>query len=445
MPLESWEKSSWRSKRALHQPSYQCPATLETTLEKVSSLPPLVFVGEIEKLKQQFSKAEKGEAFILQGGDCAERFQDCNQSNITAKLKILLQMSVVLCYGAKRPVIRVGRIAGQYAKPRSNPTEVIDGVELPVYRGDIINSFEANIAARTPKPERILEAFHRSSATLNYIRALTKGGFADLHNPHHWNLDFVTNAPNKSKYEAIVSSIRDAIEFMESLGTQSDTLQSVEFYTSHEGLLLPYEEAMTQYVPEMGGWYNLGAHFLWIGDRTRQLDGAHIEYFRGVKNPIGIKVGPTADPREIISIVKALNPNNESGKINLIARYGAGQVSRFLPDMIQAVKDAGISVVWTTDPMHGNAAKTTDGIKTRDFNQILSEIKDTFQSHQVHGSTLGGIHFELTGEDVTECIGGSSGIKTEDLDSKYETYCDPRLNYSQSLEMAFLISEMLGR
>ncbi|SMF28452.1 class II 3-deoxy-7-phosphoheptulonate synthase [Pseudobacteriovorax antillogorgiicola] len=440
-----WTLDSWRSKPIKQQPNYDSQDELNEVLGQIKSLPPLVFVGEIEALKNNMAQAGRGECFILQGGDCAERFQDCNELSITAKLKILLQMSVVLCYGAKKPIVRIGRIAGQYAKPRSNPTEVVDGKEVPVYRGDIINSFEAHGDARKPDPSRILQAFYRSTATLNYIRALTKGGFADLHHPQNWDLDFVNKAPKRQEYEQIVSSIQDAITFMESLGAKEDKLHSVEFYTSHEGLLLPMEEALTQYVEEYNGWYNLGAHMLWIGDRTRQLDGAHIEYFRGIRNPVGLKVGPSADPREIIQIVQALNPSNEEGKVTLITRYGEGKVQEHLPKMIDAITESKLNVLWSADPMHGNASKTDDGVKTRNFDSILSEVNDSFEVHSGKPSNLAGIHFELTGEDVTECIGGTAGIGVKDLDQKYETYCDPRLNYSQSLEMAFLISKMLGK
>ena len=440
---QQWSLDSWRQKPIQQQPIYKSQEDLEKVLDQVRSLPPLVFVGEIESLKSQMAKAAKGEAFILQGGDCAERFQDCNELAITSKLKILLQMSVVLCYGARKPIVRIGRIAGQYAKPRSNQTENIDGKDIPVYRGDIVNSFEANETARQPDPERILQAFYRSSSTLNFIRSLTKGGFADLHHLQDWDLDFVGKASKRTEYENVVSSIKDAIAFMESLGGREEKLGSVEFYTSHEGLLLPMEEALTQYVPEFDSWYNLGAHMLWIGDRTRQLDGAHVEYFRGIGNPVGIKVGPTADNKDIIDIIKALNPNNKEGKVTIISRYGEGKVGTHLPKLIEAVKSEKLNVVWSSDPMHGNGSKTDSGTKTRQFASILSEVKDVFAAHQKAKSHLAGIHFELTGEDVTECVGGTAGISADDLDRWYETYCDPRLNYSQSLEMAFLVSNIL--
>lgn len=444
MNAEDWSLGSWRSRPIKQQPQYEDENKLKQVLTEVSRLPPLVFFGEIDKLKKHMAQAGRGELFILQGGDCAERFQDCNPEAITSKLKILLQMSVVLCYGIRKPIIRIGRIAGQYAKPRSQDTEEVNGQEIPVYRGDIVNSFEADLTMRKPDPRRIKEACVLSAATLNYIRALTQGGFADLHHPHNWDLSFVHRAPQRSAYERIVSNIRDAIVFMESLGSREEKLASVEFYTSHEGLLLPLEEALTQYVPEAGRYYNLGAHMLWIGDRTRQLDGAHIEYFRGIANPIGLKVGPSSDPKEILAIIERLNPTNEEGKITLITRYGQGKVSAHLPRLIEAVRTSKRAVVWSVDPMHGNATKTKDGIKTRDFDAILSEIKESFEVMKGLGIPLGGIHFELTGQDVSECIGGSSGITVDQLERNYETFCDPRLNYSQSLEMAFLLSSMLG-
>lgn len=441
---QPWVPESWRAFPIKQQPAYADEEKLESVLSEVHKLPPLVFVGEIERLKQQLAHAAQGEYFVLQGGDCAERFQDCNEESITRKLKIMLQMSVVLCYGLRKPIVRIGRIAGQYAKPRSQDNETVQGIEIPVYRGDIINSYEAESKARQPDPDRIRQAFFYSSATLNYIRALTKGGFADLHNPHNWDLGFVRKASQKEQYERIVNNIQDAIVFMESLGSREERLSSVEFYTSHEGLLLPLESALTHYVPEYGAYYNLGAHTLWIGDRTRQLDGAHIEYFRGIGNPLGLKVGPSSDPRDIIRICQVLNPRNEKGKMTLITRYGAGKPVKFLPDLIKAVRDAKVEVVWSIDPMHGNVSKTADGIKTRSFDDILLEVKQSLDLHQKQGSHLGGIHFELTGDDVTECIGGAAGITADQLSRHYETYCDPRLNYSQSLEMAFVLSKLLA-
>lgn len=440
----SWKPDSWRGLPIAQQPNYPDPDKLTAVMREVKSLPPLVFSGEIDTLRDEIASAARGGRFILQGGDCAERFQDCNQQAITGKLKIMLQMSVVLCYGLRKPIIRVGRIAGQYAKPRSNETELVDGIELPVYRGDIVNGFEPSQSARQADPERIRTAYLLSASSLNYIRALTKGGFADLHHPQNWNLDFVQKDPLCKEYEKIIRNIQDAIVFMESLGSKDEKLSSVEFYTSHEGLLLPLEEALTHYIPEKNAWYNLGAHMLWIGDRTRQIDGAHIEYFRGIANPVGLKVGPNSDPADIAKIVQRLNPKNEDGKITLITRFGKGNVRRYLPPLIDAIREHSFAVTWSSDPMHGNGSKTDLGFKTRDFSNILSELTDTFQIHQEKSTTMGGIHFELTGENVTECVGGSAGITEDQLEHNYETYCDPRLNYSQSLEMAFLLSRMLS-
>ncbi|RZA24168.1 MAG: 3-deoxy-7-phosphoheptulonate synthase [Proteobacteria bacterium] len=440
--MTTWAPDTWRKFPIKQQPAYASEADLNSVLGEIKKLPPLVFVGEVERLKQQLGRAALGETFVLQGGDCAERFQDCNREAITRKLKIMLQMSLVLCYGLRKPIVRVGRIAGQYAKPRSADTEVIDGKDIPVYRGDIINSFESNPEARKADPNRIKQAYHCSSATLNYVRALTKGGFADLHHPQTWDLKLAQNAPRRPEYERIVHNIQDAIIFMESIGSREERLGTVDFYTSHEGLLLSLEEAMTQFVPEANAYYNLGAHTLWIGDRTRQLDGAHIEYFRGIANPIGLKVGPSSDVRDILAICERLNPKKERGKITLISRYGQGKAQSHLPGLIKAFE--GTPVVWSIDPMHGNAAKTSTGIKTRNFDDILAEVKESLAIHKAAGSILGGIHFELTGDDVTECIGGSAGITADQLDLNYETYCDPRLNYSQSLEMAFLVSQLMA-
>lgn len=444
MTKKPWSPESWQNKPIAQQPSYDDPSHLENVLAKLQDLPPLVFSGEVDQLCDQLARAGRGEVFVLQGGDCAERFVDCNRKAIESKLKILLQMSVVLCYGLRKPVIRIGRIAGQYAKPRSNTTESVNGVDIPVYRGDIINGFEADEASRKPDPDRILKAYHHSAATLNYIRALTKGGFADLHFPQHWNLDFINTDQVSNDYQKILDNIRDAIAFMESLGSKTENLSSIEFYTSHEGLLLPVEQAHTFKDDSNSRHYNLGAHMLWIGDRTRHLDGAHIEYFRGVANPVGIKVGPSADPSEIAETLEVLNPNKREGKLVLITRYGQGKVNAHLPQLIKTVQACGVPVTWSCDPMHGNGSKSPSGLKTRDFQAILSELTETFAIHREHGSIVGGIHFELTGDNVTECLGGSAGITNEHLSSNYETYCDPRLNYSQSLEMAFLVSKMLA-
>jgi len=439
-----WSPTSWRSRPIQQQPTYQNHDELARSLTTIASYPPLVFVGEVENLRRQLAEASQGRRFILQGGDCAERFQDCNPEAITSKLKILLQMSVVLSYGARQPVIRIGRIAGQYAKPRSSDTETVDGVSIPVFRGDNINSFEPDPEGRRPDPRRLTQSYYAASMTLNYVRAMITGGFADLHHPENWNLSFVGKSAHRQRYEQVVANIRDAVAFMESFGgVREETLGSVDFFTSHEGLLLGFEEAMTRYVPHLGRYYNLGAHMLWIGDRTRSIDGAHIEYFRGIANPVGIKWGPSADPAEMVKIIKALDPKNEPGRITIITRFGASQVDKCLPAAIDAVRQAGLNVLWSSDPMHGNVIKTKNGIKTRDFDAIMAELTACFQGHRKHGSRLGGVHFELTGEDVTECTGGAEGIGEGDLSRNYETFCDPRLNYSQSLEMAFVIANIM--
>lgn len=439
---EQWHPESWKAYPAKQQPVYNDQEHLRRVTAKIASYPPLVFRGEVSALRQHFAAAARGESFVLQGGDCAERFQDCNQGAITSKIKILLQMSVILCYGLRRPVVRVGRIAGQYAKPRSKDLEVVDGVEMPIFRGDSVNAFEADAQGRQPDPDRLLQGYYCAAASLNYIRALVTGGFADLHYPEHWNLDYFAQSPQKHQYDQIVESIKDALAFFESLGgVRSHTMDSIDFYTSHEGLLLPFETAMTRLADD-GRYYNLGAHMLWIGDRTRALDQAHVEYFRGIQNPVGIKVGPTADPQVLLETLELLNPNREEGRIVLITRFGAAEAESRLPGFLSLVKDSGHPVLWTCDPMHGNIMKTKSGVKTRDFRAILDELRQTFAAHAQEGTILGGVHFELTGEDVTECIGGTESVGEEDLKRSYETFCDPRLNYSQSLEMAFLLSNL---
>lgn len=439
---ETWSPASWRTRPIKQQPTYEDAKALMEVLRAIRSYPPLVFVGEIEKLKRQLAEAAAGRRFVLQGGDCAERFQDCTPEAITSKLKILLQMSVVLSYGARRPIVRIGRIAGQYAKPRSNDFETVDGQTLPVFRGDNINSFEPDPVLRQPDPRRLLTGYHTASMTLNYVRAMITGGFADLHHPENWNLGFFGKTAQKQRYEGVVANILDAVAFMQSFGgLREEMLGTVDFFTSHEGLLLGFEEAMTREL--RGRYYNLGAHMLWIGDRTRDLDGAHIEYFRGIANPIGIKWGPGADPDLMVKLLQRLNPDNEPGRITIITRFGAGKIASCLPSAIEAVARAGLEVLWSSDPMHGNAIKTKNDIKTRDFDAILVELRQAFEIHARFGSRLGGVHFELTGDDVTECTGGAEGIREEDLVRQYETFCDPRLNYNQSLEMAFLISSIL--
>lgn len=441
-----WSPSSWRTKPAAQQPTYDDPAALDRALSRIRSLPPLVFSGEIEQLRQSIAEAQEGRAFVLHGGDCAERFASCDRDTIVRKLKILLQMSLVLTHSARKPVVRVGRIAGQYAKPRSNDSEVVGGRVLPVYRGDLINDLEPNEEARRAKPERLLEAYFHAGATLNFIRALLDGGFADLRHPEHWQLSFMERSPNFAAFQAVADRIRDAIDFFGSLGAlQSAFVERAALFTSHEGLHLPYEEAFTVVPPRRDRAYDLGAHFLWIGDRTRQLDGAHVEFFRGIGNPIGVKIGPSCSPDEVSRLVEVLNPDDEPGKLTLISRYGATNIDAHLPGHIEAVRKTGRRVLWSCDPMHGNGIKTSSGIKTRSFDLILSELRSAIAIHASMDSRLGGVHFELTGDDVTECIGGSQGLGELDLTRNYETGCDPRLNYAQSLELAFLLAEPLRR
>ncbi len=437
---QTWSPESWRCKPIIQQPSYGDLAALEAALGEVRSFPPLVNHGEVDALRMHLAKAARGEAFLLQGGDCAERFVDCRKTAIEAKLKILLQMSLVLTWGARIPVIRVGRMAGQFAKPRSSDTEIIGGKDLPSYRGDIVNGIQKD--ARNADPERLVKAYHHSAATLNYARALVDGGFADLHHPQHWDLGFVRSSANRAAYEDIVDRIRDAIDFVESTGVRGTAaLKTVELFCSHEGLLLDYESAFTEPVDDR--WYNLGAHFLWIGDRTRQLDGAHVEYFRGLENPIGVKAGPSMEPEELVELITALEPANRPGRITVITRLGAERVAEALPHLIEAVMAAGRTVTWVCDPMHGNTVSTESGLKTRNYDAVLAELEGAFAVHEKAGSHLGGVHFELTGEDVTECTGGPQELSEADLSRSYETYCDPRLNYAQSLELALRIAQWL--
>jgi 3-deoxy-7-phosphoheptulonate synthase len=417
-------------------------------LGRLAQAPPVVWVGEIHRLKQQLAQVAAGRAFLLQGGDCAERFADCNTSAILNKLKILLQMSLVLTYGARLPIVRVGRIAGQFAKPRSKATEVQGGVELTAYRGDNVNQLDADPLLRRPDPARLEQGYYCSVATLNFIRALVDGGFASLRAPEHWQLDFVAADRTYGGYQDIADRICDAIDYLESLGSGSSSMRTVEFYSSHEGLLLPYESAMTRPAEALGGGagkhYNLGAHFLWIGERTRALDGAHVEYFRGIQNPIGVKVGPGIAPDELLRLCDVLDPDREPGRLTLITRCGVEKIERALPPLIRAVQDSGRRLVWSCDPMHGNTTTVEGGLKTRDFQHIVRELELAFEIHRGLGSQLGGVHFELTGENVTECIGGAEGLGSADLSRSYQTGCDPRLNYAQSMEVALCIAKMLA-
>ncbi|MBU8913112.1 MAG: 3-deoxy-7-phosphoheptulonate synthase [Spirochaetales bacterium] len=436
----SWHPLRRQKFPAAFQPTYADGAAYAEALERLAGLPPIVFRGEVEVLKSQIAEAAQGRRFILHGGDCVERFIDCNPTAITNKLKILLQMSVVLSHAARRPVVRIGRIAGQYFKPRSSETEVIDGRTVLTYRGDTVNGFAPE--QRDPDPDRLVDGYFHATATLNYIRSMIDGGFADLHHPYTWNLDSIERSEKWEEYRTIVESILDAIHFMESFGgANAESLGRVEFFTSHEGLHLGYESALTR--AEKDRFYNLGAHLLWIGDRTRAIDGAHVDYFRGISNPIAVKLSAHAGANEVIQLCRILNPGNEPGRLSLITRLGASSVGAALPPLVKAVQDAGAIVAWMCDPMHGNTVATASDRKTRRFTDVLSELSETYEIHESSGSTLAGVHFELTGEDVTECVGGTVNLEESDLSLNYQTYCDPRLNYAQSMEMAFLISGLL--
>jgi len=427
-------------------PTYPEPAALEAVLASISRLPPLVSSWEIETLKAQLAEASRGERFLLQGGDCAESFADCESDHIVKTLKILLQMSIILLEGGRRRVIRVGRFAGQYAKPRSAETETRDGVTLPSYRGDMINRPDFTAEARRPDPELLLRAYERAGLTLNFIRALVDGGFADLHHPEYWDLGFVQKSPRAAEYLKMVASISNSLKFMEVLTGQTvASIHRVDFFTSHEGLHLAYEQAQTRRVPRRTGWYNLTTHFPWIGDRTRRLDGAHVEYFRGLANPVAVKLGPHTTPDEAVALAEILNPANTPGHLTFILRLGADRVNRVLPPIIEAMRRRGRRVLWCSDPMHGNGEITSAGIKTRRFDKIRSELEQCFECLREHGAHLGGVHVELTGENVTECLGGASGITEADLTLDYRSQLDPRLNYEQAMEIALLLARLLAR
>jgi 3-deoxy-7-phosphoheptulonate synthase len=451
--MSNWTPQSWKLKPEAQKVEYPDAGTVSAAAERLAALPPLVTSWEIERLKQQIAEAQAGKRFLLQGGDCAERMDECTAPAIAAKLKILLQMSLVLVLGGRKPVIRVGRFAGQYAKPRSSAseTQVIDGkaMTLPSYFGDLFNRPEFELESRRPDPMAMVAAYERAATTLNFIRSLAAGGFADLHHPEYWNLSFFKHATLSSErrreYEKMVEGLTQAMRFMEAVG-EGDVadLSRVEFFTSHEGLNLYYEAAQTKQVPRRAGWYDLTTHMPWIGDRTRQLTGAHVEFFRGVENPVGIKVGPKADGAEIVKVCEVLNPKNEAGKIILISRMGAEKVDQALPPVADVVVKSGAKVLWVCDPMHGNGVTTTSGFKTRTFDSIVKELERTLEILPTVNAHLGGVHFELTGEDVTECIGGASGVTEATLNENYSTVCDPRLNYAQALEIAFLLAGRLG-
>lgn len=441
---EQWMKDSWKEKEALHQPSYVDATKYEEVLYRLEMYPPLVFLGEVETLKNDLAQAAKGEQFILQGGDCAERFIDCNPESIVNKLKILLQMSVIITHAIRKPVIRIGRMAGQFFKPRSSAKETVDGNTMFTYKGDSINRYQSEVRLREPDPERLLTSFYHSAVTLNYLRSLVDGGFADLHHPYSWNLHSIEETEKWAEYSEIVEHVLDAIHFMETFGgINPEKLARVQFYISHEALHLGYEQSLTRQDKETGSFYNGGAHMLWIGERTRGVDGAHVEYCRGITNPIGIKLGPTSMPDELVRLLDRLNPKDEPGKIVLISRMGADHVEEKLPSLIQAVRESGKQAVWSCDPMHGNTMVTDTKLKTRRFSDVLEELVRSFAVHKREGSILAGVHFELTAEDVTECTGGAIDLRDKDLSTNYQSYCDPRLNYAQSIEMAFLLAKQL--
>ncbi len=440
-----WAPTSWQDRPAAQQPEYPDEAALKKVLAELSTLPPLVTTWEIESLKSQIAEAAAGERFLLQGGDCAERFDDCQSTMIANKLKILLQMSLVLVHGTQKRVIRVGRFAGQYAKPRSAETETVDGLELPTYRGDSINRVPFSEADRRPDPQLLLRGYERAALTLNFIRSLIDGGFADLHHPEYWNLGFVEHSPLASEYSRIVESIGHSLRFMETLaGVEVGQINRVDFFTSHEGLHLLYEQSQTRQVPHRTGWYNLSTHFPWIGMRTAKVDEAHVEYFRGIRNPVAIKIGPAMTNDWLAELLDVLHPDNEPGRLTLIHRMGAHGIAEHLPRLIEAVQRSGKQVLWVCDPMHGNTETTADGIKTRKFEHILAELEQAFEIHANAGTYLGGVHFELTGEDVTECTGGARGLSEADLKRAYRTHVDPRLNYEQALEMAMRVARRVG-
>lgn len=443
---DGWSPTSWLTRPALQQPIYPDPEALQAALTQLSRLPPLVTSYEIESLKGQLAAAETDQAFLLQGGDCCETFEDCESDSIAKKLKILLQMSLVLVHGGKRQVIRVGRFAGQYAKPRSTEHETKQGLTLASYRGDIVNRPGFSLADRSPNPENLVKAYGRAALTLNFIRSLVDGGFADLHHPEYWELAFVSRSPHSAEYTRVVQSIGDSLRFMETLaGGPIREINRVDFFTSHEGLLLHYEQAQTRQVPRRQGWYNLSTHFPWIGERTRQLDGAHLEYFRGIRNPIGVKIGPAISPAEAVSLAERLNPHNEPGRLTFICRFGARQIQSAFPPIVDALRRSGRSVLWCSDPMHGNTETTGSGIKTRRFENILAELEAAYRVLKEGGAHLGGVHFELTGDDVTECVGGASGVTEADLTRAYRTLLDPRLNYEQAMEMALLLARLMSQ
>ena len=443
--VTDWAPDSWQRRPARQQPTYPDSSRAAEVLRELSALPPLVTSWEIERLKACLAEAAQGRQFVLQGGPCAESFEACGAPSILNKLKVLLQMSLVLTHGLKRRIVRVGRFAGQYAKPRSDDLETRGGVSLPSYRGDLVNGTAFTPEARRPNPERMLRAYERAALTLNFIRSLVEGGFADLHHPEYWDLGFVDHSPRAEDYRRMVDSIADSLAFMETLaGTQIGEIGRVDFYTSHEGLHLPYEEAQTRRVPRREGWYNLSTHFPWIGMRTAEAGGAHVEYFRGIKNPVAVKVGPTMTREWLRELLAILHPNDEPGHLTLIHRFGRGRVAACLPPLVEEVRASGKTVLWMSDPMHGNTEVTANGIKTRSFDNILGELEESFDVHAELGSILGGVHVEVSGGQVTECVGGARGLSETDLERAYESQVDPRLNYEQAIELTLHISRRMA-
>ncbi|MCH7764371.1 MAG: 3-deoxy-7-phosphoheptulonate synthase class II [Candidatus Marinimicrobia bacterium] len=443
-----WQPDTWRKSTAKHLPDYPNEDHLAEVEKTLHGFPPLVFAGEVRSLKKLLADVSEGNGFLLQGGDCAESFSEFHADNIRDTFRVILQMAVVLTSGTKLPVVKVGRMAGQFAKPRSSPTETIDGVELPSYTGDIINDIRFDAVRRQPNPDRMLKAYSQAASTLNLLRAFADGGYADLRHVQSWNMGFVRSSPQGERYRHLADQIQESLNFMEALGVTSHNtpqLRQVQFFTSHEALLLPYEEALTRVDSMSGDVYDTSAHFLWIGDRTRFLGSAHVEFCRGIKNPIGVKCGPTMEPDELIQLLDILNPNDEAGRITLITRFGHDKVETYLPKLIRKIHQEGRTVGWSCDPMHGNTIKSSEGIKTRPFDQILEEVKQNIKIHRAEGSRTGGIHLEMTGQNVTECTGGLDKISESDLSDRYRTHCDPRLNANQAIELAFLIADELKR
>jgi len=444
--VQPWSPSSWRAKPICQVPDYPDPAALAAVELRLKTHPPLVFAGEARNLMGALAEVAEGRAFLLQGGDCAESFAEFHPDNIRDTFRVLLQMAVILTFGAAMPIVKVGRIAGQFAKPRSADTETRDGVTLPSYRGDNINDIAFNAESRAPDPQRLMQAYSQSAATLNLLRAFASGGYADLHNVHRWTLGFIAGSPSGERYKALAARISETLEFMEACGITPASvpqLRTTDFYTSHEALLLGYEQALTRIDSTSGDWYDTSAHMLWIGDRTRDLNGAHVEFCRGIKNPVGLKCGPSLSEDDLLKLITVLNPENKAGRLTLICRFGVDKVADKLPRLVRAAAREGAKLVWSCDPMHGNTITSQTGFKTRPFERILKEVKTFFDVHRAEGTHAGGVHFEMTGQNVTECLGGAQAISEDDLSSRYHTHCDPRLNANQALELAFLMAENL--